>query len=111
MKNILFIAFVIFASSFAFAQHTTVGVRIGSGSSGFDSTVTRTTNERVDVQSEGEKMVAYVVFDENENVVSVKDINTTYNVSVDVDDLQSGFYYIAVVSENDQVSVNTYVKP
>ncbi|WP_143736263.1 hypothetical protein [Moheibacter sediminis] len=99
------------ASGFAFAQHTTVGVRIGSGSSGFESNVTNITSNRVDVASEGEKMVGYVVFDENENVVKSKDINTSYNTSVDVNNLQSGFYYIAVVSENDQVSVNTYVKP
>lgn len=110
MKNILFIAFVIIGSSFAFSQ-STVGIRIGGGNSGFQSQVTNQTSNRVQVESEGEKMVSYVVFDENENVVKSKDVNTSYNASVEVDNLQSGFYYIAVVSENDQVSVNTYVKP
>lgn len=116
MKKILFIAFVILSTGFAFSQ-AAVGVRIGSGSSGvtgqsnFRTNVTNTTSQKVEVESEGEKMVAYVVFDENENVVESKDINTSYNTSVQVDNLQSGFYYIAVVSENDEVSVNTYVKP
>lgn len=113
MKNILFIAFLIIGSSFAFSQ-SAVGVRIGGTNNGvtnFGTNVTNMTTQRVDVESEGEKMVGYVVLDENENVVKTKNINTSYITSVDVDNLESGFYYIAVVSESDQVSVNTYIKP
>lgn len=110
MKNILFIAFVIIGSSFAFSQ-STVGIRIGSGNSGFESNVTNQTSNRVQVESEDVKMKSYVVLDENENVVKSKNINTSNTASVDVDNLQSGLYYIAVISEDDEVSINTYVKP
>lgn len=112
MKNILFIAFLVFGSSFLSAQ-TAVGVRIGSGNSGvnFEARVTGQTNDKVEVESEGDKIMSYVVLDENENIVQSKNINTSHNASVDVDNLQSGFYYIALISENDEVSINTYVKP
>ncbi len=110
MKNILFIAFVIIGSSFAFSQ-STVGIRIGGGNSGFESNVTNQTSNRVQVESEDVKMKSYVVLDENENVVKSKNINTSNTASVDVDNLQSGLYYIAVISEDDEVSINTYVKP
>lgn len=110
MKNILFIAFVIIGSSFAFSQ-TAVGIRIGGGNGGFQSNVTNVTSDRVQVESEDAKIKSYVVFDENENVIKSENINISHNASVEVDNLQSGFYYIAVVSEDDEVSVNTYVKP
>ena len=110
MKKLLLIAFLVFGSGFLMAQ-TAVGIRIGNGSSGFDSRVTNSTSNRVEVESQDEKMVAYVVFDENENVIKSKEINESFNTSVEVENLQPGVYYIAVVSENDEVSVNVFVKP
>lgn len=109
MKNILFIAFAIIGTSFAYSQ-ATVGIRVGSGSSGI--TVVPNSSNRVNVQSDNnEKFKTYVVFDENENVVLAKDINATQNTTIDMNSLEAGFYYVAVVTENDEVAVDTYVKP
>lgn len=109
MKNILFIAFAIIGTSFAYSQ-TAVGIRVGSGSSGVSAIPT--SGNRVAVQSvDDTKFKTYVVFDENENVVMAKDINATQNTTINTESLQAGFYYVAVVTENDEVAVDTYVKP
>lgn len=109
MKNLLFIAFAIIGSSFAFSQ-TAVGIRIGGTNNGV--TVSPMNSNRVAVQSVDEtKFKTYVVFDENENVVMSKEINATQNTTIETNTLEPGFYYVAVVTEDDEVAVDTYVKP
>ncbi len=107
MKNILFILLVTFASSFLFAQSYAqsnnggaVGIRIGNTSSG-----------KMDVSTEGEVVMAgYMVYDENENLVESGVPSSANKASVDVDSLESGLYYVVVVSESGEVGAKAFVK-
>ncbi len=103
MKRILFILIVSFITSFLPAQSNSggaVGIRIGSGSSGKINVTT----------DEGVAMVGYMIYDENGNLVQSGSLSSTAKTSVNVNSLESGVYFIVVVSENGDTGTSTFVK-
>lgn len=115
MKNILFIAFIILTTSIVSAQSggtTTVGVRIGNTSNGktFNTNLASLSANNVEIYSEGEKIKGYLIYDANENLVMTNTVSLTHSTIVNVSSLEEGYYYVAIVSESDQVVVSSYFK-
>gem|GEM_PF-1374298 len=114
MKNIIIILLVIFASSDMFGQQApnntndteqnssgggTVGIRIGSGSSG-----------KVDITSDDAAIAGYVIYDTSGNLVQSGAISSTYHALVDVDTLPTGPYNVVAVAESGEAVADTYFK-
>lgn len=115
MKNILIIAFIIFTTGIVSAQsnnNAAVGVRIGNTSNGktFNTNVESLSTNNVEIKSDGEKIKGYMIYDANENLVLSNAISLTHSTTINVNSLDEGFYYVAVISESDQVIINTYFK-
>lgn len=111
MRHTLSILFLLFAAGFLFAQQSN-GIRIGNGSSGkaFFPEVTMVSETQVEITSAGEKITGVEIFDNLGNMIGSAEISATENTSVNINGLQQGLYYVAVISESGQEEINTFIK-
>lgn len=114
MKHLVILLFVLFSST-VFSQHgdKTVGIRIGNTSSGkyFDAQVNSSFGANtVSINAFGEDIVAYEIYNMDEELLAVQEVSATSGANFDSSGLEPGLYYVAVVSETDQVRVDVFYK-
>lgn len=60
--------------------------------------------------TDGEGISAFEIYDSNYNIVGSSEIQGANRTTVNLNGLEEGMYYVAVISETDKVQVTTFVK-
>lgn len=110
MRHALIITLFLFGTAL-FAQSNN-GIRIGNGNSGFYPKVSVNTSNQLELEksTDSEAISAFEIYDSNYNIVGSSEFEGVNRTTVNLNGLEAGMYYIAIISETDKVQVSTFVK-
>ena len=111
MKQVVFLFLFSFAVGFTYAQQNN-GIRIGNGNSGknFNPSVFTESPNQLEISTSDELITGVEIYDESNELIVASDLVSTDEASVDINGLQQGVYFVAIISESGQVQYNTFFK-